>query len=623
MSRETYVTEAIGDVYQRIKTARVLMVGAGGIGCELLKNLVLTGYGEVHLVDLDTIDLSNLNRQFLFGHEHIKKSKALVAKDTASKFNPHVKLVAHHANIKDPQFSVTWFKSFDLVFNALDNLDARRYVNRMCLTAEVPLIESGTTGFNGQVQVIVKGKTECYDCNPKEVPKTFPVCTIRTTPSQPIHCIVWAKSYLFSNIFGIDEDESPDLDNSVNADNASEIDNLKRENTELKHIKDAFGTSEFPRLVFEKVFKIDIDRLLSMEDAWKHRKAPVPILYDELQLVADAEVKKSAAKVAADDQPVWSLAEDFVVFKDSVERLSARVLELQKNMPEGSARPVLSFDKDDDETLDFVVAAANLRSQVFGIERKSKFEIKQMAGNIIPAIATTNAIIAGICVLQSFKILNNDLAHAKAVFLSRQPERIFSTESLQPPNPDCAVCSVARCSIEVDVDRLTLGNFVERILRGELGYSDELSIVTNKLLYDLEFDDNVYKTFKELDVGDGTFVTIIDEEEPEGSTPRVNLEFLVYAKESTDDMDSSYKLTYIPEIPRRPMPKRIELAKEEGVVEAVPFGIGNGSVLAGQKRKAEDDELVEVSSMDAKKSKVQTGDEDVIVLDDDEAIEID
>lgn len=58
--------------------SRVLMVGAGGIGCELLKNIVLLGFGEIHVVDLDTIDLSNLNRQFLFRHEHIKKSKALV-----------------------------------------------------------------------------------------------------------------------------------------------------------------------------------------------------------------------------------------------------------------------------------------------------------------------------------------------------------------------------------------------------------------------------------------------------------------------------------------------------------------------------------------------------------------
>ncbi len=56
----------------------MLLIGAGGIGCELLKDLVLTGFGEVHIIDLDTIDLSNLNRQFLFRQEHIKKPKALV-----------------------------------------------------------------------------------------------------------------------------------------------------------------------------------------------------------------------------------------------------------------------------------------------------------------------------------------------------------------------------------------------------------------------------------------------------------------------------------------------------------------------------------------------------------------
>jgi len=65
-------------------------------------------------------------------------------------------LEAYHADITSSKFNVAWFRGFDLVFNALDNLAARRHVNAMCLTANVPLIESGTTGFNGQVQVIKK-----------------------------------------------------------------------------------------------------------------------------------------------------------------------------------------------------------------------------------------------------------------------------------------------------------------------------------------------------------------------------------------------------------------------------------------------------------------------------------
>lgn len=76
-----------------------------------------------------------------------------------------MKIEAYHDNIKDPKFNVAWFKGFGIVFNALDNLDARRHVNKMCLAADVPLVESGTTGFNGQVQVIRKVRTGyiCFD----------------------------------------------------------------------------------------------------------------------------------------------------------------------------------------------------------------------------------------------------------------------------------------------------------------------------------------------------------------------------------------------------------------------------------------------------------------------------
>lgn len=291
------------------------MVGAGGIGCELLKNLLLTGFGEIHIVDLDTIDLSNLNRQFLFRHEHIKKSKALVAKEVAQKFNPNVKLKAHHANIKDDKFSVEWFRKFTMVFNALDNLEARRHVNKMCLAADVPLIESGTTGFNGQVQVIKKGVTACYDCTPKQTPKTYAVCTIRSTPSQPIHCIVWGKSYLLAEVFGASEAEAKEINSSKDSENAKEIEKLRQESQALKKIRESMGSDAFPQLLFDKVFKEDVERLRSMEEMWTTRRTPEALDYASLAAKAES-LQLSLPDILKSDQRQWRLEENLLVFRD-------------------------------------------------------------------------------------------------------------------------------------------------------------------------------------------------------------------------------------------------------------------------------------------------------------------
>lgn len=104
---------------------------------------------------------------------------------------------------------------------------------------------------------------------------------------------------------------------------------------------------------------------------------------------------------------------DFSLHKTSLERLSARLHTTKSSSNGNSAEPIITFDKDDEDTLDFVTASANLRSIIFGIETKSRFDIKQMAGNIIPAIATTNAIVAGLCVLEGYKVLRGDFSAAK------------------------------------------------------------------------------------------------------------------------------------------------------------------------------------------------------------------
>ena len=100
------------------------------------------------------------------------------------KFRPDARIVAHHGNVKDSSFDVDFVRTFDVVLNGLDNLEARKHVNRLCLAAEVPLIESGTTGYLGQVTAHVRGRTACFECNPKPVPKSHPICTLRDTPDK-------------------------------------------------------------------------------------------------------------------------------------------------------------------------------------------------------------------------------------------------------------------------------------------------------------------------------------------------------------------------------------------------------------------------------------------------------
>ncbi|RKK92733.1 Ubiquitin-activating enzyme E1-like [Fusarium oxysporum] len=578
MTRDRHNQQSLGaSLNTSVKQARVLMVGAGGIGCELLKNLVLTGFGEIHIVDLDTIDLSNLNRQFLFRHEHIKKSKALVAKEAAERFNPNVKIVAHHANIKDDEFTVTWFQQFRIAFNALDNLEARRHVNKMCLAADVPLIESGTTGFNGQVQVIKKGVTACYDCTPKEAPKSFPVCTIRSTPSQPIHCIVWGKSYLLNEIFGTSEDQAA-FDHSTDADNAKEIEELKKESEALKMIRDATGTSKFPQMLFDKVFNADIERLRSVEGMWTSRRAPEPLQYQTI-LAQAGEAIANKDKILNDDQRVWSLEESLVVFNDSLDRLSKRILELKKNKKPEDPDPTITFDKDDIDTLDFVTASANIRSTIFGIDKKSRFDTKQMAGNIIPAIATTNAIVAGLCVLQSFKVLKGEYAQSKEVFLTPfAPARLLAPDRSREPNPECPVCSVYFTSIVADLSRATLKDLVDDIVMSKLGFEGKEFVVNNDIgtlveCFEDGDDENLPKKLTDLGIKKDSFLTVIDQDDED------TLVNVVINVQEGFVLVSVATFSEIPEIPRRPKKLQPVAANgngelnDEQAVSAEPKGI--------------------------------------------------
>ena len=211
------------ELVHRIKSSKVLLVGAGGIGCEVIKGLLLSGFENITIIDLDTIDVSNLNRQFLYNKSHVGQSKAkvsaLVSVERFSHRDPLNNLPISvvqpiHDSILNPTYNRDFYRQFTFVINALDNNTTRVHVNRMCLAADVPLVESASASYNGNVKLIKRGVTQCFECEPpKKDENTYASCTIRNTPSLPIHCIVWAK-HLFAQLFGqTDEDISPDVSN--------------------------------------------------------------------------------------------------------------------------------------------------------------------------------------------------------------------------------------------------------------------------------------------------------------------------------------------------------------------------------------------------------------------------
>ncbi|CAO0799477.1 unnamed protein product [Mucor circinelloides] len=590
-NRESYNIRVLGqELYNKVADSKILLVGAGGIGCELLKDLVMSGFKDIVVIDLDTIDISNLNRQFLFQRQHVKKAKAHVAKESARKFNPAAKIESLQNNIKESQFSVQWFKQFTMVLNALDNLDARRHVNAMCLAADVPLVESGTQGYLGQAYVIKKFETECFDCQPKPTPTTYPVCTIRSTPSAPIHCIVWAKSFLFSQLFGNSEDEEA-LENDESEENAQELAALSRETAELKQIKEAAGSADYAKKVFDKVYNTDINRLLSMESMWAKRAKPTPLDYDTLERESAAA---ETSTVGLADQKVWTLKENFEMFKDSVVRLAARYLKERETQSDA----ILSFDKDDDDAMDFVTAASNLRAHVFNIPSKSLFDVKSMAGNIIPAIATTNAVIAGFVIMKAYGILRGDFKNNPRTYLTTGSRLV--QEANAEPNPNCGVCRSRSATVKVNFDKTTLNDIIQKVIlvpqeEGGAGMvEDEVAIMDgSRMIYDIEFDDSVNLKLRDVGLNPGSIIRVTQDDGGE------DVDLILEELDGNEEHADSLKL-----MNAIPKPKQTKSESEE------------------KKRRLdeEDADLDQLSRQTAKKAKVshQVIDNVVVLEDDDE-----
>ncbi|CAI5446694.1 unnamed protein product [Caenorhabditis angaria] len=199
--------EAGQENFNIVQSAKILVIGAGGLGCELLKNLALSGFRNIDVIDMDTIDVSNLNRQFLFRESDVGKSKAEVAANFVRGRVEGCNVTAHNCRIEEK--CAEFYRKFNLVICGLDSIAARRWINSMLcdlarfeddgktvdLQTVIPMIDGGTEGFKGNARVIYPRMSACVDCTLDLFPPqiNFPLCTIAHTPRLPEHCVEYIK----------------------------------------------------------------------------------------------------------------------------------------------------------------------------------------------------------------------------------------------------------------------------------------------------------------------------------------------------------------------------------------------------------------------------------------------
>ena len=172
-----------------VKKSRVLIVGVGGLGCEIAKNLAMLGVGHLDLVDLDIIEHSNLNRQILFTGAKMGEPKAVVAARKLSEINRNITIKSYHTSLE--RLNPIIYQAADVVIGGLDSMNARLNLNAQCIRFRKPLVDGGVSGYHGHIYTIFPYQNACYECNPLPLVENdeMAACTVVGIPRKRIHCV--------------------------------------------------------------------------------------------------------------------------------------------------------------------------------------------------------------------------------------------------------------------------------------------------------------------------------------------------------------------------------------------------------------------------------------------------
>lgn len=314
---------------EKLGAAKYFVVGAGAIGCELLKNFAMMGVGgkggAIYVTDMDLIEKSNLNRQFLFRPHDVQKPKAKCAAEAIKRMNADVNVIAHENRVgmeTEKIYTDDFFENLDGVANALDNVDARIYMDRRCVYYRKPLLESGTLGTKGNIQVVVPHLTESYSSSQDPPEKSIPICTLKNFPNAIEHTLQWARD-MFEGLF------------RQSAENAAQYITDKTFIERTLHLP---GVQPLEVLESVKAAIID-DRPESISDCVKW--ACLHFQEQYFNQISQLLFNFPQEQTTSTGQPFWS-------------------------GPKRCPCPI-KFDINNQLHLDYIYAAANLKAEVYGI----------------------------------------------------------------------------------------------------------------------------------------------------------------------------------------------------------------------------------------------------------------